>query len=107
MSATEPSTHAELRDLLGDESGVELRPMFGTLAALTGGHVFAVAQAEVIGVKLGAEALAELAALPGSSVLTMGGRRMTAYRGLPAGLPAGERRAWLLRARDHVARQHP
>ncbi|WP_020141983.1 TfoX/Sxy family protein [Terracoccus sp. 273MFTsu3.1] len=103
---TEPVSRSELRTLVGDEPGVELRPMFGTLAALVDGHVFAVAMGDLIGVKLGPDALAELAALPGSEILTMGTRRMKAYRSLPAGIPDAERRAWLTRARLHVARQH-
>ncbi|MHA3836745.1 TfoX/Sxy family protein [Terrabacter sp. AAH1] len=96
----------ELRALVGDDGAVELRPMFGTLAALVDGHVFAVAMGDRIGVKLGPDALAELDAVPGSDVLTMGTRQMKAYRSLPAGMPDVERRAWLARAREHVAARH-
>jgi hypothetical protein len=103
---TEPATRTELRDLVGEEPGVEVRPMFGTLAALVDGHVFAVALDEVLGVKLPPDALAELGAVPGSEVLTMGTHRMKAYRSLPADMPSTERRAWLARARDHVAGLH-
>ena len=103
---TEPTGPADLRALLGDEPGVELRPMFGTLAALVDGHVFAVASDDVVGVKLGPDALTELAAAPGSGVVRMGDRQMKAYRSLPAGMPSAERRAWLLRAREHVASLH-
>ncbi|WP_344253097.1 TfoX/Sxy family protein [Terrabacter carboxydivorans] len=106
MTQREPDTHAELRELVGDEAGVELRPMFGTLAALVDGHVFSVATADAVGVKLGPEALDDLGALPGSGMLMMGRRRMSAYRALPPDLPAGERRAWLRRARDHVSGLH-
>lgn len=102
----ESATRSELRALLGDDSVVELRPMFGTLAALVDGHVFAVALDDVIGVKLDPDARAELETLPGSEVLTMGSRRMTAYRSLPAGMPSAERHVWLTRARDHVATLH-
>lgn len=97
---------ARFRDLAGEGSGVEVKPMFGTLAALVDGHVFAVALGDVVGVKLPPDALAELGAVPGSEVLTMGGRRMKAYRSLPAGMPSAERRVWLARARDHVASLH-
>ncbi len=70
---SEDATRAELRRLLGAEPGldpngdgsVELRPMFGTLAALVDGHVFAVALGEVIGVKLDPASLEELAASGG------------------------------------------
>ena len=102
----EPPARTELRALLRDEPGVELRPMFGTLAALVDGHVFAVAMGDVVGVKLDPDALAELDALPGSAVLTMGDRQMKAYRGLPADLAFDERRAWLRRARRHVAARY-
>ncbi len=111
---SEDATRAELRRLLAAEPGldpdgdgsVELRPMFGTLAALVGGHVFAIAMADVIGVKLEPAALEELAGLEGSAPLTMGARTMRAYRSLPASLTADERTAWLRRARDHVRRSH-
>jgi hypothetical protein len=106
VATGEETTRAELRELVGDDEGVELRPMFGTLAALVDGHVFAVAMGELIGVKLGPDALAELADVPGSDVLTMGTRQMKAYRSLPAGMPSAARRAWLTRARDHVAAIH-
>ncbi|MFM6851020.1 MAG: TfoX/Sxy family protein [Terrabacter sp.] len=106
MASSDEVAHAELRALVGDDDSVELRPMFGTLAALVDGHVFAVAMGEVIGVKLGADALAELDALPGSGILTMGTRHMKAYRSLPSGMPSAERRAWLARAREHVAGRH-
>ena len=102
----EAATRSELRALLGDAPGIELRPMFGTLAALVDGHVFAVALDDVIGVKLDADALADLEALPGSEIVTMGARRMKAYRSLPAEMSDAERRVWLTRARDHVASQH-
>jgi TfoX/Sxy family transcriptional regulator of competence genes len=102
----EPVTRAELRALIGDDPGVELRPMFGTLAALVDGHVFAVATDDVVGVKLGPEELTELAAAPGSGVVRMGDRQMRAYRSLPAGMPSAERLMWLLRARQHVASRH-
>jgi TfoX/Sxy family transcriptional regulator of competence genes len=101
---SEDATRAELRLLLAadDDGSVELRPMFGTLAALVDGHVFAVALADVIGVKLDPASLEELGGLEGSEPLTMGTRTMRAYRSLPASLTAEERTAWLARARDHV-----
>ena len=80
--------------------------MFGTLAALVDGHVFAVALADVIGVKLDPASLEELGGLQGSEPLTMGTRTMRAYRSLPASLSADERTAWLTRARDHVRQSH-
>lgn len=104
-SEEEDAARDELRTLVDDDGAVELRPMFGTLAALVDGHVFAVAMGGQIGVKLGADGLAELDAVPGSGILLMGARQMKAYRSLPAGMPSAERRAWLARARDHVASQ--
>jgi TfoX/Sxy family transcriptional regulator of competence genes len=111
---SENATRAELRRLLAAEpaldpdgdGSVELRPMFGTLAALVDGHVFAVALADVIGVKLDPASLEELGGLEGSEPLTMGTRTMRAYRSLPASLTAEERTAWLARARDHVRQSH-
>ena len=106
MSENEEVARAELRALVADDAGTELRPMFDTLAALVDGHVYAVAMGGAIGVKLGPDALAELDALPGSGVLTMGTRQMKAYRSLPAGMPSADRQAWLNRAREHVSSQH-
>ena len=111
---SEDATRAELRRLLAAEpgldpdggGGVELRPMFGTLAALVDGHVFAIAMADVIGVKLDPASLEELSGLEGSEPLTMGTRTMRAYRSLPASLTADERTTWLRRARDHVRQSH-
>ena len=111
---SEDATRAELRRLLAAEpgldpdggGGVELRPMFGTLAALVDGHVFAMAMADVIGVKLDPASLEELGGLEGSEPLTMGARTMRAYRSLPVSLTADERTAWLGRARDHVRQSH-
>ncbi|MGO4597652.1 TfoX/Sxy family protein [Terrabacter sp. 2RAF25] len=106
MPSTEDRARDELRELIGVDDSVELRPMFGALAALVDGHVFAVAMGEQIGVKLGRDALAELGAMPGSETLMMGSRQMKAYRSLPSRMPSAERLAWLLRARDHVSSQH-
>lgn len=106
MAPADEAARAQLRDLVGNDDRVELRPMFGTLAALVDGHVFAVAMGAQIGVKLGPDALAELGAMPGSEVLTMGTRQMKAYRSVPSHMPPAEQLAWLLRARDHVAGQH-
>lgn len=109
MPSTESqdATSSELRRLLDGEPGVELRPMFGTLAALVDGHVFAVAVEHLIGVKLDPAGLDELTALGGSEPLVMGGRRMRSYRSLPASLTDDQRKAWLARARDHVRKLHP
>lgn len=82
---------------------VEVRAMFGTLAALVDGHVFALLMGERIGVKVGRDGLAELASLPGSDVLSMGGRTMRPYRTLPDDLGDDKCRSWLERARAHVA----
>ncbi|MEO7447500.1 MAG: TfoX/Sxy family protein [Humibacillus sp.] len=97
---------AELRRLLADHDEVELRPMFGTLAALVDGHVFAVALGGLIGVKLGPADLAELTAVPGSEPVMMGTRQMRPYRSLPPTLTDDERSAWLARSRSHVAGEY-
>ena len=41
-----------------------------------------------------------------SGVVRMGDRQMKAYRSLPTGMPSAERRAWLVRAREHVVSLH-
>ena len=106
-ASSEDATRAELRRLLADRPDVELRPLFGSLAALVGGQVFAVALGDHIGVKLDAAGLEELGGVAGSQPLLMGTRRMNAYRSLPADLSDSDRTAWLDRAKEHVAMLSP
>ncbi|HEY3411203.1 MAG TPA: TfoX/Sxy family protein, partial [Propionicimonas sp.] len=57
---------AYFRSVVPDLSSVEVRPMFGAVAAFVNGNMFAGLFGDNIGVKLDPNALAELAALPGS-----------------------------------------
>jgi TfoX/Sxy family transcriptional regulator of competence genes len=95
-----------LSSLLPSGPDIEVRTMFGTLAALVDGHVFAVVVGDRLGVKADPEGLESLAALPGTEQPTMGGRTLRAYRTLPASMPVAQQRAWLERARDHVRRRN-
>lgn len=107
---TDPQTEAareRFRELVPQGPNIELRPMFGTLAALVDGHVFALVMAARIGIHVDAEASAELEALPGSEPFTMGGRTMTWCRSLPDTLTDEECEAWLLRAHDLVVAAPP
>ncbi|RKT79283.1 TfoX/Sxy family transcriptional regulator of competence genes [Terracoccus luteus] len=94
-------------DLLPMGPDIELRRMFGTLAALVDGHVFALVLGDQIGVKVGEAGRSELSRMPGSAPLLLGGRPMVSFPALPPGLDDDEVHAWLSRARDHVVAHPP
>lgn len=86
---------------------VEVRPMFGSVAASVNGNMFAGLFGDNIGVKLGLTDTAELDALPGSGPFGPEQRPMGGYRSLPQALPDPEKIAWMIRARDYVASLPP
>lgn len=95
------------RSLVPDLPLVEVRPMFGSVAAFVNGTMFAGLFGDDVGVKLDAAGLAELAALPGSGPFGPEQRPMGGYLSVPADLPDPEKAAWLLRAHDYVASLPP
>ena len=98
---------AYFRSLVPDASAVEVRPMFGAVAAFVNGNMFAGLFGDSVGVKLDREGLAELASLPGSGPFGPEERPMGGYLSLPEGLDDAEKTSWMLRARDHVAALPP
>lgn len=73
-----------LRSLIPDDPRVEVKPMFGNLAAFVNGNMFAGLFGSSIGVKLTDEASrAELAAIDGSGPFGPAERPMGGYTALP------------------------
>ncbi|MBK8461089.1 MAG: TfoX/Sxy family protein [Micropruina sp.] len=95
------------RSLVPGLAGVEVRPMFGSVAAFVNGNMFAGLFGENVGVKLDAAGLAELAALPGSGTFGPPERPMGGYLSLPEGLPDPQKTLWLVRAHGVVAALPP
>ena len=91
------------RSLAPDGPDVEVKPMFGQLAAFVNGNMFAGLFGSAVGVKLPEDAAAELSALPGSGTFGPEERPMGGYRALPPDMDDGEASVWLERAREHVA----
>lgn len=94
---------AHFRSLVNDAPGVEVKPMFGSLGAFVNGNMFAGLFGENVGVKLDAEGLEELRAMPGSGPFGPDERPMGGYLSLPADIDDAAKTAWVDRARDHVA----
>ena len=91
------------RSLAPDAPDVEVKPMFGQLAAFVNGNMFAGLFGSAVGVKLPEDAAAELSALPGSGPFGPEERPMGGYVALPADMDDAEASTWLERARQHVA----
>ena len=95
------------RSLAPDAPDVEVKPMFGQLAAFVNGNMFAGLFGSAIGVKLSEDATAELSALPGSGPFGPEERPMGGYLSLPSDMGDDEASAWVDRAREHVATLPP
>lgn len=95
------------RALVPELPSVEVRPMFGAVAAFVNGNMFAGLFGDDVGVKLDPDGLAELAALPGSGPFGPEQRPMGGYRSLPESLSDAEKTGWLVRAHDYVATLPP
>ena len=91
------------RSVVPDGPDVEVKPMFGQLAAFVNGNMFAGLFGSAVGVKLPEDAAAELSALPGSGPFGPEERPMGGYLALPPAMDDEEAMAWLDRAREHVA----
>jgi len=91
------------RSLAPDAPDVEVKPMFGQLAAFVNGNMFAGLFGSAVGVKLPEDAAAELSGLPGSGPFGPEERPMGGYLSLPPDMADDEASDWLERAREHVA----
>ena len=91
------------RSLAPDAPDVEVKPVFGQLAAFVNGNMFAGLFGSAVGVKLSDDAGAELSALPGSGPFGPEERPMGGYLSLPPDMDDDEASTWVERAREHVA----
>ena len=97
------------RSLLPDAADVEIKPMFGNIAAFVHGNMFAGLFGPAIGVKLGDADHAELAEMEGSGPFGPHERPMGGYLSLPQhwrGTPEAAA-GWVAKAYDHVAAMPP
>jgi TfoX/Sxy family transcriptional regulator of competence genes len=85
------------RDLVPDDPRVEIKPMFGQLAAFVNGNMFFGLFGSSLGVKLAADDLAALMA-SGGTPFGPDERPMAGY----ATLPDGDAAPWVQKALDHV-----
>lgn len=88
--------------LVPDDARVEVKPMFGNLGAFVNGNMFMGLFGADVGVKLAADALADLMARPGGGPFGPAERPMGGYATLPAGLSAADARGWTAKALAYV-----
>jgi TfoX/Sxy family transcriptional regulator of competence genes len=98
---------ARFRELVPDEAGVEVKPMFGQLGAFVNGNMFMGLFGGDVGVKLGADEQAELLATPGAGPFGPPGRPMGGYVTIPADWTPDDARPWVDAALAHVATLPP
>lgn len=90
------------RALVPDDPRVEVKPMFGQLAAFVNGNMFLGLFGSDVGVKLAADDLATLRSAGGGSF----GPEERPMAGF-ATVPPGSEPAWVAKALDHVASLPP
>lgn len=95
--------------LVPDDPRVDVKPMFGNLAAFVNGNMFMGLFGQDIGVRLGGDDHVELMAIDGSGSFGPAGRPMTQYVALPAAWRNAPETAepWIERALAHVAEMPP
>ena len=98
---------ARFRDLVPDEPGVEVKPMFGQLGAFVNGNMFMGLFGGDVGVKLGETRQAELLATPGSGPFGPAERPMGGWATLPADWTPDDARPWVESALAHIATLPP
>lgn len=109
MPKPDEKTKAFFRSVVPEESGVQIRPMFGNLAAFVNGNMFTGLFGPGLFVRVSGDDQAELIAAGGGPFEPMPGRAMTGYTMLPDGLQRdrAKARAWVLRALESTRRMPP
>lgn len=97
------------RSLLPDAVEVEIKPMFGNIAAFVNGNMFAGLFGPAVGVRLNDADRDELAGLEGSGPFGPHERPMGGYLSLPQAMRATPRAAaaWVTKAFEHVGSMPP
>ena len=95
--------------LIPEDPAVEVKPMFGNLGAFVHGNMFAGLFGPAVGVRLGEQDQAELAAIDGSGPFGPAERPMGGYTSLPGAWRATPDLAagWVERALTHVSSLPP
>ena len=98
------------RGLFADTPGIQIKPMFGNMAAFVNGNMFASLFGEDVWIRLSDEERPELLAVDGASVAEpMPGRPMKEYVALPAAWRDEPERihGWVARSVEWAARLPP
>lgn len=98
------------RSLVEHLPGIDIKPMFGNLAAFVNGNMFCGLFGSDVGVRLDEASRAELLAVPGAGPFGPSGRPMKEYVSLPSQWrdTTDERvDAWVHRALEHTAAMPP
>jgi TfoX/Sxy family transcriptional regulator of competence genes len=95
------------RSVIPDAPGVEVKPMFGNLAAFVNGNMFAGLFGSSVGVKLAADDLAELATIEGAGPFGPAERPMGGYLSLPPSFTTEQATGWVNKAQAYVATLPP
>jgi TfoX/Sxy family transcriptional regulator of competence genes len=93
------------RSLVPDEPGIEVRPMFGNLAARVNGNMFMGLFGPDVGLRLPDDAREELLEMDGAGPFGPEGRPMKEYASIPQAWreEPGLATPWIERALDHAA----
>jgi TfoX/Sxy family transcriptional regulator of competence genes len=106
MQIPKPSEADKIRfrSLVPDETGVEVKPMFGNLGAFVNGNMFMGLFGAEIGVKLARADLDQLARVTGSGPFGPAERPMGGYLSLPVALiGTADADRWVRQALAYVA----
>jgi TfoX/Sxy family transcriptional regulator of competence genes len=97
------------RSIVPDDPRVDVKPMFGNVAAFVNGNMFMGLFGSDVGVRLPEEARMELSGIEGSGPFGPEGRPMGEYVALPASWRDDPENtaAWCEQALDHVAAMPP
>jgi len=103
-----PADMERFRALVPDDPRVQVKSMFGNLAAFVNGNMFMGLFGADVGVKLAPDDSDELAALKGAGPFGPPERPMGGYRTLPPSLDGtASGRSWVSRSLEHVTRLPP
>lgn len=98
---------ARFRSLVTEGSGVEIKPMFGSVGAFVNGNMYAGLFGSSVGVKASPDDKAELSAIEGSGPFGPVERPMGGWLSLPDSTSDEDAMSWIERAREHIATLPP
>jgi TfoX/Sxy family transcriptional regulator of competence genes len=109
MPKPDDDTKAFFRTIVPEAPDVQIRPMFGNLAAFVNGNMFTGLFGADLFVRVSGADRDELVASGGGSFEPMPGRAMTGYTTLPDAWRRDEPKAseWVLRALESIRRMPP